>query len=142
MQRVVDLTERKKIKIFNTEDWFLGENRVKGVKIKDDSRPPYVMLVPLQEIIAEAFDMGVNTQTVQREYERLISAVGSEFQVLLSAKKEDLTGITDSKIVEGIEKVRKRDLHIDPGYDGVFGTVRIWGKEKDKINTQEQISLF
>ena len=40
------------------------------------------------------------------------------------------------RIAEGIDKVRRGDLVIDPGYDGVFGVVKLWqeGEEKPLVD--------
>ena len=141
MSRVEDLATVKEDEV-SVIDWYLGNSGVKGVKMKDDSRSPYVLSVPLQEIIAEAVDVGVNSKRVQGEYEKLIKAIGNEFKVLFFARENELKGATSSKIVEGIMKLRDRDLHIDPGYDGVFGVVKIWGEGEPENSFQEQITLF
>lgn len=142
MQRVEDLAGMTEKEI-GIEDWFLGGERIRGIKTNKFERPPYVMLVPLQEIIAEALNMGVGSKKVVAEYERLIQGVGNEFKALLASSKEDLLKFSEAKIVEGIMKVRNRDLSIDPGYDGVFGKVEIWGeKENIKSEIQDQMCLF
>ncbi len=52
------------------------------------------------------------------------------------------------KVAEGIQKVRKGDILVEPGYDGVFGQVRIWGLEEkeggveEKRKADEQMTLF
>ena len=140
-QRVEELSGLDESELSLT-DWLLGESQVKGIKSVKLKRPPYVMLVPLQEIIAEALDLGVKTKGVQDEYEKIIKKIGPEFQVLLSALKEKLEEIAQPKVVEGIMKIRQQDLDIDPGYDGVFGKVRIWGEESRPNKRQEQITLF
>ena len=54
-----------------------------------------------------------------------------KFKVLTETSLDDLKKFTGEKIVEGIQKVRAGDIVIEPGYDGVFGTVKIW-KEDDE----------
>lgn len=142
VQRVEDLAkiERKNLKISN---WLLGENQIKGIKTEALDRPPYVMMVPLQEIIAEALEVGVSSQKVQNEYHRIVENLGPEFHILLVSKKEDLLKFTSERVVEGILKIRNRDLNIEPGFDGEFGKVKIWGKEKtEEREIQNQMSLF
>lgn len=107
---------------------------------KPENRPPYKMLVPLMEILAEALGVGVGSQIVETEYNRLTGYFGSEFKVLLDAKIPKITEISGEKVAEGIRRVRAGEIVVDPGYDGVFGTVKIWGeKEKEE---QRQMSLF
>jgi len=115
-----------------------------GVKlISCPNRPAYMMLVPLLEILGEVFEKGVNTVKVQTEYDKLINQFGSEFKILTKISLEDLGSISGPRLREAVEKVRKGDIFISPGYDGVFGTVKIWGKEEEeKKANKEQISMF
>lgn len=113
-------------------------SRPEGYQPKN--RPFYQMLVPLQEIISEALKVGVSSQSVQSEYHRLVTELESEFNVLLNTKIKSLVKVAGEKIAEGVKKVREGDLVIDPGYDGVFGTVKIWGKKEKE--TKKQLSLF
>lgn len=106
-------------------------------------RPPYYMLVPLTEIIAEAKNSGVNTKTVLDPYHQLVNHFGSEFEILLKTPIPQIAAIVSERIAEGVQKVRQGDLVIEPGYDGVFGTVKIWG-EKEEISPSGPVqeSLF
>ncbi len=101
---------------------------------------PCKHLIPLQEIIAEALNQGVDTKGVENEYLRLVSTFGSEFRILLDLPLEELEKSTPPKVLEGIKRVRKEDLHITPGHDGVYGKVQIF-EEKEKEPT-EQLGLF
>lgn len=97
-------------------------------------------LIPLQEIIAEALNQGVDTKGVQNEYLRLVSIFGSEFRILLDLPLEELEKSTPPKILEGIKRVKEEDLHITPGFDGVYGKIQIFA-QKEKEPT-EQLGLF
>ena len=109
----------------------------------DMSRPPYVMLVPLHEIIAESLEVGVASKRVDELYQRLIAEFGSEMNVLLKTKVDELTHLAGPKLAEGVAKVRSGNIAINPGYDGVFGEVKIWG-DKQVSNQQQsnQQTLF
>ncbi len=115
---------------------------VRWIKDKKGKRPGFVMLVPLLEIIAECLSTNVTSQKANAVYEHMIENFGDEFSVLLKTHANDLKRMGD-KLVEGILKVRKGDIVIEPGYDGVFGTVKIWKDEdiakKDNVN---QAPLF
>ncbi len=104
---------------------------------------PYVMLVPLAEIISEAVSSGVGTQTVMRAYEQLVNSFESEFNVLLKTPIDEIEKLVQPKIAEGIKKVRAGDIVIEPGYDGVFGKVKIWKeKEAEEKTPTDQATLF
>jgi uncharacterized protein (TIGR00375 family) len=108
-------------------------------------RPPFVMLVPLIEILAESFEAPVTSPKIQAPYQQLTEACGGEFGVLLTTPRETIAQIAGERVAVGIEKVRSRDIHIDPGYDGVFGVVKIWreGEEKPLVDaSREQLSIF
>ncbi|MCH7730271.1 DNA helicase UvrD [Patescibacteria group bacterium] len=122
----------------------MDEFGVRWIKDKEGRRPSYAMLVPLLEIIAEARGMGVGTKTVMVAYEQLIGPFGNEFNVLLKTPLKELQNVADEKVVEGIKKVRAGDIVIEPGYDGVFGKVKIWKEEEMKKEkaSADQTTLF
>lgn len=102
---------------------------VKWMKDKEGNRPPFVSLVPLLEILAEGFATSSTTQKVLAEYENLLSHFGSEHEVLFRVKLDDIAKISQSKIAEGIARVRARNITIKPGFDGEYGVVSIWNSE-------------
>ena len=106
---------------------------------------PSRALVPLQEIIAEALGRGYNTKGVGAEYKRITDAA-TEFSVLLDLPEDDLLKIAAPRVVEGIIKVRRGELSISPGFDGEFGTVRIFSDEEKaktaKAKTTKQMGLL
>ncbi|MEK7111698.1 MAG: endonuclease Q family protein [Patescibacteria group bacterium] len=116
---------------------------VRWIKDSEEKKPPYVMLVPLLEILSEALGVGVGTQTVLSAYEQLATSLGSEFKVLLETNLADIERVAGPKVAEGISKVRSGDISIEPGYDGVFGKVKIWKEEEVKEGVPaKQETLF
>jgi uncharacterized protein (TIGR00375 family) len=110
---------------------------------------PSVHLVPLEEIIAAALEQGVNTAAVEREYQRMISQGGSEFNILLDLSPSDLASLCSPRILEGILRVREGRLRIIPGHDGTYGKIQIFigeeGEETDESvgeRDTRQMSLF
>lgn len=100
---------------------------------------PYKKMIPLEEIIAEAKGCGRDTVGVKNEYRRLCNIFGSEFEILLNTPVHDLKSNTDERIAIAVDRVRRGDLIIKPGYDGEFGTVKIFEEEKPK---ESQLGLF
>ena len=110
---------------------------------------PYRNLIPLEEIIAEAVGAQVGTSAVREEYFKLCAQLGNEFAVLLDVSLEDLARHTTPRIVEGVRRVREGQVEIKPGYDGVYGEIRIFGETpataaepEKKEEEPAQISLF
>jgi len=103
---------------------------------------PYKSLIPLQEIIAEAINVGVKTKTAKKEYDKLINLFENELNVLLFVGKQELVKATLPKIAQGIIRVRKGNVSITPGYDGVYGKIKIFNKEETEKPFSGQNTLF
>ncbi|HET9946934.1 MAG TPA: hypothetical protein VFQ63_02630, partial [Patescibacteria group bacterium] len=110
------------------------------VWIKDSKgkHPPFVKIVPLLEIIAEAIGSPVASPKVKVIFENLVSQVGSELHILLKASLEDIQKTAGEKVAEGVKKVREAHIVIKPGYDGVYGVVKIWEEKKDPAKNADQ----
>jgi uncharacterized protein (TIGR00375 family) len=110
-------------------------DRSEGFKPKNAI--PFKSLVPLAEIIAEVLGRGVGTKEVVKQYQNLIEKLGPEFNILLSASREDLKSATLPEIAEGIIRVREGKIFVEPGYDGVYGKVRIFSKGGQRKPTKQ-----
>lgn len=136
MERVEDLASREnqKLKIKNQNGIIKSE--------EFPNRAGYRMLVPLLQIIAEAFDTAPTTQKVLTEYKKLTGSLGSEMKILTKIDIEEIAKLSGPKVAEGVDKVRKGDLVIDPGYDGVYGVVKIWNHKQEEQGEVPQLELF
>jgi uncharacterized protein (TIGR00375 family) len=103
---------------------------------------PFQHIVPLEEIIAGALGVRVGTQAVEREYRQLIFKCGTEFRALLETPEEELYRTTAPKIAEGILRMRAGQVHIEPGYDGEYGKIHVFGSEAPATPTEQQLTLF
>ena len=93
--------------------------------LSETGRPPFVRTVPLVDIISAVTGRGPNTKGVQLTYAAIVSATGSELRALLWATESELAAACDSALAQAIIKVRTGDIHVEPGYDGVYGKVSI-----------------
>ena len=116
----------ERVEALATRQGFSLQSDGKGFLHGGNGRPPFKRVVPLMQILAECLGVGERTKTVARAYTELTNALGSEFAVLLDAPIEDLTDVAGERIAEGIARMRTGDVAVEPGYDGVYGTVRIW----------------
>lgn len=108
------------------------------------NRPGFVSLVPLQEILSECIGSPVTSVKVKGLYDKMVAHFGGEFNVLLNVLTQDLTEFGGERVAMGIDKVRRGDIVVDPGYDGVFGIVKIWSEGSEKLvdKSKEQLSIF
>ena len=110
MHRVDELADR--------EPGFIPKNSI-----------PFENLVPLSEILSEAIGKGAGTKKVDEEYWKLIKRFGNELEVL-HAGEEAAASVSGERIARGIANVRTGKVRVLPGYDGVYGTVSVFGNEK------------
>jgi uncharacterized protein (TIGR00375 family) len=127
----------------SNKDAFLGDKTIdsNGVLWLTDSsktHPPFVKLVPLLEIIAESFAVGVGSKKVQLQFSLLCKTLGTELDILLSIPLTDIVAVAGEKIADGVRNVREGEVVIEPGFDGEYGKVTLWGKEN---NDTPQLAL-
>lgn len=139
MHRVEDLAKKE----FNTE---VSKQNPSGIKWILDQRkihPPFVKLVPLNEIIAQALGLGVASLKVKDMYDKLTLTLGDELNILLHVSLEQIEKIAGGKVSEGVKKVRSGDINILPGFDGQYGIVKIWTDaiSKKEIDISSQIGI-
>ncbi len=109
---------------------------------KPDNAIPYKSLIPLEEVIADSLGQNVGTKQVLSEYNQLISVFKTEFNILENASEKDLMENTQERIAKGIVKARTGQVYIEPGYDGVFGKIKIFSDQETKRNIPSQETLF
>ena len=89
---------------------------------------PYKSIVPLAEIIAEVVGVkSTQSKKVLAEYFRLTNDVANEFALLLDTPIDQIKKVaTDPRLAEAIRRMRAGEMNISPGYDGIFGSVKIF----------------
>ena len=94
---------------------------------KDSGRyHPFQHSLPLHEILSELLGVGANTKKVQKAYNVLLTNNGAELKILHTLPIESLNCMGVPLLAEAIKRIRKREVMIFPGYDGVFGTIRVF----------------
>ena len=144
MHRVEELSGRDVVPV---------EKNINGIRWlyhPENKKPPFVNLVPLMEIIAEVENVSAASVKVTEKYDETTKSLGPEFEILLKTPLSEIEKFGGDRLKDAIDRVRSGNIYIDPGYDGVFGVVKIWGKETEKSgkstgsdeSKKEQMSFF
>ena len=104
-----------------------------------DERPPFLRLVPLEELLAEILGVGRRTKTVANMYRRICAELGSELDVLAHARPEDIRHVAGDQVAQAVLKARTGQVVTEPGFDGQYGSVRVWAESPGDV---EQRVLF
>ncbi len=88
--------------------------------------PKVHSLIPLQEIVGELLGVGPASKKVIDGYGRLISAFGSEFQVLLHTPVDEIKDRGFSLVAEAVARMRENRVIRKSGYDGEYGTIKVF----------------
>ncbi|MDL2259876.1 UvrD-helicase domain-containing protein [Deltaproteobacteria bacterium OttesenSCG-928-K17] len=106
-----------------------------------EDRLPDHHLIPLAEILGQAFGVGPKSKKVAEAFERLVGEFGSEFRLLLESPLSDIEDGGGPLLRLAIEKMRKGEIEAQGGFDGKFGTV-LAITEEDRAALSGQGRLF
>lgn len=125
-------------------------NRIEELADRDEgfapkNAIPFKSLIALNEIIAESIGVSTASKEVLKRYNNLIKNLGSEFKILLESSKKEIQNYSLPEIAEGVLRMREGKVFIEPGYDGVYGKIKIFSDEenpKTKKNLIKQKTLL
>lgn len=107
---------------------------------------PFKNLIPLNEIIAESMGVSVLSKEVTKHYNNLIKNLGNEFKILLESTEKEIAEKSLPIIANGVIRMREGKVSIEPGYDGVYGKIKIFsdkdGFKSSKNKPVQQETLF
>jgi uncharacterized protein (TIGR00375 family) len=102
---------------------------------------PYYSLIPLPEVIADARGVGANAKSVQTVYHEMLARLGNEMFILREAPLDMIEKAAGRLVAEGIRRVRSAKVTIAAGYDGEYGTIKIFDpREREMV--KDQLTLF
>ncbi|MFC1642510.1 UvrD-helicase domain-containing protein [Myxococcota bacterium] len=101
----------------------------------------YTRLVPLAEVVGEALGVGAASQRVRVLVDKLLASLGPELTVLTEAPLEGIARAAGPVLGEAIRRVRAGEVLIEPGYDGEYGTVRLFAPAERRHLTGQMVLL-
>ena len=108
----------------------LADRSAKG---KPEDTDEFVSLVPLPEVISETEQVGAASKTVAREYERLLTKLGSELGILIDIPVEEIQSSAPSSLIpEAISRMRAGEVIREPGFDGEYGKIKLFRAQELK----------
>lgn len=114
-------------------------DREEGYVRADAAR--FESLVPLPEVIGASVGHAPASAGVQKEYLRMLKRLGPEFDILRAVPVEEIRGTSGALIAEGIRRLREGKVGRVPGFDGEYGTIRLF--EPHEIEeTSGQMDFF
>ena len=104
-------------------------------------RPPgaagFTNLIQLPYIVGEILATGPKSKKVTGEVGRLVAALGPELSILRDVPLDDVRRVGGPLLGEGITRLRRGEVIRDAGYDGEYGTIRLF--QPDELH---EVALF
>lgn len=101
----------------------------RSVPEKPQNHADFVSVVPLPELIGEVVNTASSSQKAQKMYADAIAHFGSELDILQYVSAADLHKFSPL-LAESISRMRRGEVIREPGFDGEYGTVRMFSKKE------------
>ena len=86
----------------------------------------FTSFVQLPEILGEIAGVGPKSKSVTAQVTALVERFGPELSILGDVPLSDLAAGAPSIVAEAIGRLRRGDVRREAGYDGVYGTIRLF----------------
>ena len=86
----------------------------------------FTSFVQLPEILGEIAGVGPKSKSVTAQVTALVERFGPELSILGEVPLDDLAAGAPSIVAEAIGRLRRGDVRREAGYDGVYGTIRLF----------------
>jgi ATP-dependent DNA helicase UvrD/PcrA len=83
-------------------------------------------ILQLPELVGEALGVGPRSKAVTAVVTGLVDRLGPELEILERVPADEIAKLAPPRVAEAITRVRRGEVVWDPGYDGEYGTIRIF----------------
>jgi DNA helicase II / ATP-dependent DNA helicase PcrA len=90
----------------------------------------FASFVPLPEILGEIAGVGPKSKSVTAQVSAMVDRFGPELGILGDVPLDDLAAGAPSVVAEAIARLRRGDVRREAGYDGVYGTIRLFDPDE------------
>ncbi len=101
----------------------------------------FYYLIPLKEILSQIQGVSTKSKSVDKIYHHLIASLGSEFDILLNIDLDKIKSQGGKFLSVAIDRMRKGNVIIKEGFDGEYGTIKLFEKNEIK-NYGSKKTLF
>lgn len=121
-------------------------NRIAQLADRNDilekpNRLSFYSLITLKEILSETEGASPDSVKVDQQYQKLVHKAGSEFNILLNYEIDRVKPIGGELLAEAVRRMRNREVYIKEGFDGEFGTIKVF-REGEVKNFNHSSDLF
>ena len=130
------------VNLLPSVSWRVSKHWLIAVRVPNPKRwRPYQNIIALPSLIAEAKEVGSASKTVQEAYMNILNKLGNEFYILLDCPIAQIKEAAGDVLAEGVNRMRQGKVEIAAGYDGEFGTIKIF-ESGEREHIEKQMALF
>ena len=97
-------------------------------------RPPgaagFRNLIQLPQLVGEVLGVGPKSKGVGATVAAMVERLGPELEILERVPVEAITKVASPLVAEAVDRVRRGAVIREPGYDGEYGVLRVFGPEE------------
>lgn len=123
-------------------------NRLETLADRPESHQPdnakrVEYIIPLAEILAELQGAkSTSGKAVTAQYHDVIAKLGDEFSVLRNVPVGAIEAAGFPLLALAIDRLRSGDVVRESGYDGIYGTIKVFKDAEERAATTNQLSLL
>jgi PHP family Zn ribbon phosphoesterase len=124
------------------------DNRVSELATRSEGYKPsnakqVTYIIPLPEILAELENSkSTNGKRVVEAYRQVITLLGNEFDILRTISVNTIESAGFKLLALAIDRLRKGEVVRQSGYDGLYGTIKIFKDGEERKTMTNQLSLL